>query len=100
MKRLMLVLLLILIPLAHGQVPQPAPAFDPVALDAYATKSLAEWQVPGVALAIVQDDKVLLAKGYGVREAGKPEPVTEATLFGLASCSKAFTAAAIAILVD
>ena len=42
MKRLMLVLLLILIPLAHGQVPQPAPAFDPVALDAYATKSLAE----------------------------------------------------------
>jgi CubicO group peptidase (beta-lactamase class C family) len=95
-----LILLLVLAPLALGQVPQPAPAFDPAALDAYVQKSLAEWQVPGVALAIVQDDKVLLAKGYGVREAGKPEPVTDATLFGIASCSKAFTAAAIAILVD
>ena len=81
-------------------VPPSGPSFDPAALDAYAAKALADWQVPGVALAVVKDDKVLLAKGYGVRAAGKPEPVTDATLFAIASCSKAFTAAAVAILVD
>ena len=74
MKRLTLAFLVLLAPLAHGQVPQPSgPSFDAAALDAYAQKSLADWQVPGVALAVVKDDKVLLAKGYGTREAGKPE---------------------------
>jgi CubicO group peptidase (beta-lactamase class C family) len=54
----------------------------------------------GMAIAIVKDDKVALAKGYGVREIGKSAPVDEHTLFAIASNSKAFTAAALAILVD
>lgn len=69
-------------------------------IDAYAEKSRADWNVPGFAIAIVKDDKVVLAKGYGVRELGKQPTVDEKTLFAIASNSKAFTAAALAILVD
>jgi CubicO group peptidase (beta-lactamase class C family) len=69
-------------------------------LDAYARKLLAEWHAPGVAIAVVKDDKLVLARGYGVRETGKPEPVGEHTVFAIASCTKAFTSAALAILVD
>jgi CubicO group peptidase (beta-lactamase class C family) len=73
----------------------PGPEFD-----AYVNKALKDWEVPGVAIAIVKNDRVVLAKGYGVRELNKPEPVDERTLFAIGSSSKAFTAAAIAILVD
>ena len=58
------------------------------------------FQVPGVAVAIVKDRKVLLAKGYGVRKIGEPAKVDEHTLFGIASNTKAFTTAALAMLVD
>src|SRR6187401_3440586 len=54
----------------------------------------------GMAIAIVKDDKVVFAKGYGVRELGKSEPVDQNTLFAIASNSKAFTTASLAILVD
>jgi len=56
--------------------------------------------VPGMAAAIVRDGKVVHSKGYGVREIGKPEPVTPQTVFAIASCTKAFTATATAMLVD
>ena len=69
-------------------------------LDGYAARVLKEFEVPGLAVAIVKDGKVLLAKGYGVRKLGDPTPVDEKTLFGIASNTKAFTAAALAILVD
>ena len=69
-------------------------------IDEYAAKARQDWNVPGFAMAIVKDDKVVFAKGYGVRELGKQAPVDEKTLFAIASNSKAFTAAAIAILVD
>lgn len=69
-------------------------------LDAYIRKSMADWQVPGLAIAVVKDDKVVFIKGYGVREVGKPAPVDENTVFPLSSMTKAFTAAAVAILVD
>jgi CubicO group peptidase (beta-lactamase class C family) len=48
----------------------------------------------------VKDDTLVLARGWGVRTLGRPEPVTDRTLFAIASCTKAFTAAALAILVD
>ena len=66
----------------------------------YVNKALKDWGVPGVAIAIVKDDRVVLAKGFGVRELNKPEPVDEHTLFAIGSSSKAFTAASIAMLVD
>ena len=69
-------------------------------IDAYAEKAQKDWNVPGFAVAIVKDDRVVFAKGYGVRELGKPEKVDENTVFAIASNSKAFTTAALAILVD
>ncbi len=68
-------------------------------IDAYAEKTRAEWNVPGLAVAIVKDDKVIFAKGYGVRDINKPDKVDADTLFAIASNSKAFTAASIAMLI-
>lgn len=69
-------------------------------IDAYAEKTQKDWNVPGMAIAIVKDDKVIFAKGYGVRELGKSEKVDENTLFAIASNSKAFTTASLAMLID
>jgi CubicO group peptidase (beta-lactamase class C family) len=68
--------------------------------DEYVNKALKDWEVPGVGIAIVKGDKVVLAKGYGVRKLGDPTPVDERTIFAIGSSSKAFTAAALAMLVD
>jgi CubicO group peptidase (beta-lactamase class C family) len=70
------------------------------AFEAYVNKILADWEVPGAAVAIVKDDKIVYAKGFGVKEKGKSEKIDERTIFGVASNSKAFTATALAILVD
>src|SRR5919201_1249251 len=96
-----LLALLLLVPaVARGDDKPTAPPLDLPALDAYARKALDDWKAPGVALAVVRDDRVILAKGFGVRETGKESPVDDKTLFSIASCSKAFTTAALAILVD
>ncbi len=85
---------------APAQVPPAEAGLASADLDAYARRVLADWHAPGVAIAVVRDDHVILIRGYGVREIGKPEPVDEHTVFDIASCSKAFTVAALAILVD
>jgi CubicO group peptidase (beta-lactamase class C family) len=69
-------------------------------IDAFANTVMDTWHGPGMAIAIVKDDKVVFQKGYGVRELGKPDPVDENTLFAIASNTKAFTTASLAILVD
>ena len=58
------------------------------------------WNVPGLALVIVKDDQIMLARGYGVREMDRPELVDEHTLFAIGSNTKAFTATAIGLLVQ
>src|SRR5437867_7679178 len=60
-------------------------------LDAFITKALHEYQVPGAAVAVVQDGKLALLKGYGVRDATKPGAVDENTIFQLASVTKTLT---------
>lgn len=77
-----------------------AGASPPPGLDRWIARAQREFEVPGVAVAIVKDGAVVHAKGYGVRKLGDPRPVDEHTLFGIASNTKAFTAAALAILVD
>ncbi len=74
------------------------PSFITDSLDSYITREMQRWQVPGLAIAIVKDGKIVVAKGYGVKEFGKNEPVNEYTLFQIASNSKAFTGTAIALL--
>jgi CubicO group peptidase (beta-lactamase class C family) len=68
-------------------------------LDAYFAKALTDWNVPGMTVGIVKDGKLIFSKGYGVKELGKPEKPDENTLFAIASNSKAFTTAAIAMMV-
>ncbi|MEM6415930.1 MAG: serine hydrolase domain-containing protein [Pseudomonadota bacterium] len=69
-------------------------------IDPFIESSLEEWVVPGAFVSIVKDDKVLLAKGYGVKNSKTKKPVDENTLFSIGSTSKAFAAATIAILVS
>lgn len=77
----------------------PATAL-PRDLDAYVARVMQTFEVPGIALAIVKDGRVLLARGYGVRKLGDATPVDDRTLFGIASNTKAFTATALGILVE
>lgn len=85
----------------YSAISQTKTKVDLAKLDAYFAKALTDWNVPGMAIAIVKDDSVVLAKGYGVRNINNPkEKVDEKTLFPIASNTKAFTAAALAMLVD
>jgi CubicO group peptidase (beta-lactamase class C family) len=77
-----------------------AAAIDEAAVEALVRKSLAAWHVPGVAVAIVKDGNVVYLKGHGVRAVDHPDPVTPHTLFPIASCTKAFTTTAMALLAD
>ncbi len=78
--------------------PKPAPPL--AGLDVYVARAMKEFDVPGMAVAVVKDGQVVLARGYGVRRAGEPAPVDADTLFGIASNTKAFTCAALSILVE
>lgn len=77
-----------------------APAGPPADLDSYVAASMKTFDVPGIAVAIVKDGKVVVAKGYGVRKLGDATPVDEFTMFAIGSNTKAFTTAALATLVD
>lgn len=68
--------------------------------DAYVEHAMHDWQVPGLAIAIVRHDSVIFARGYGVREVGKPGRVDANTVFAIASTTKAFTSASLGMLVD
>jgi CubicO group peptidase (beta-lactamase class C family) len=70
------------------------------ALDAEVERVRQAFDVPGIAVAVVKDGEVVLARGYGVREIGRPEPVDAETLFAIASITKGFTSAALSILAD
>jgi CubicO group peptidase (beta-lactamase class C family) len=69
-------------------------------LDAYVEQAMRDWRVPGLALAVVKDDSVVYMRGFGTRTVGRDEPVDEHTSFAIASTTKAFTATAVALLVD
>jgi len=90
-------LLLLLQTAANGQ---DLGGLDLDDLDAYIEESRNAGQVPGLAIAIVKNDSVVFAKGYGVREYGKPEKVDENTVFCIASITKTFTSSALAMLND
>jgi CubicO group peptidase (beta-lactamase class C family) len=95
MRRAVCRLLLIIVVVSAS----PASA-QPPDLDQWVARALQTFEVPGVALAIVKDDQVVVAKGYGVRRLGDAAPVDSHTLFGIASNTKAFTATALGLLVD
>ena len=51
--------------------------------DAYTTQAIKAWDAPGLAVAVIRNDSIVLARGYGVREAGKSDPVTANTVFAV-----------------
>ncbi|TGE13985.1 serine hydrolase [Hymenobacter elongatus] len=69
-------------------------------LDRYIERGLRQWQIPGLAIVVVKNGKVVVSKGYGVRALGRPEPVDANTLFMIASNTKLFTGTALAKLED
>lgn len=69
-------------------------------LDAYINKAVEDFAVPGLAVGIIKNGEVVYIKGFGERNRETQELATSETIFGIASCSKAFTAACLAILVD
>lgn len=91
---------------ASAQAPAQTPAASPTTaaalegLDAYIESARKMWQMPGLSVIIVKDDKIVYSKGFGVREEGKPGKVDADTIFAIGSTTKAFTAAALGMLVD
>src|SRR3954469_14455582 len=82
-------------PVLTAQTREPYPG-----LDAYITNAIQTWKIPGLSVAIVRNDSVIYAKGFGVLRVGGATPVNERTLFEIGSSSKAFTATLAAMLVS
>lgn len=85
------------VPLAEAAAPPPV---EPADLDGYVQRVMRDWQVPGLAIVVVRDGKVVVARGYGVRELGNSGKVDADTLFDIGSNSKAFTVATLGTLVS
>jgi CubicO group peptidase (beta-lactamase class C family) len=87
--------------LAHTVAPAESPATDPLGgFDEFVAQVMKDWKIPGLAVAIVKDGKVILARGYGERDMQKHLPVTPQTLFAIGSITKSFTVSAMGMLVD
>jgi CubicO group peptidase (beta-lactamase class C family) len=85
----------------RGQSGLVAPASSAAAeLDAMIARAVSDWQAPGLGVAIVRDGRILLVKGYGLRNLQTRQPVTADTLFPIASATKSFTATGVAQMVD
>ncbi|XOV93822.1 MAG: serine hydrolase [Bacteroidota bacterium] len=69
-------------------------------IDKYIIKARQDWEIPGMAVAIVKDGEIVLSRGYGVLKSGNPERVDGNTLFAIASNTKAFISASLSLLVD
>lgn len=83
--------------IGHAQTPEAKLIKE---FDGYVEKSRKQFAVPGIAVTVVKDGKVLLKKGYGLRNITKTEAVDDQTLFACASTTKAMTAVCMAMLVD
>jgi len=81
--------------------PAPAPAKPTLGdIDSFIEAQLKEWKVPGLSIAVVQDGKVILSKGYGFRDIEKQLPVTPKTLFAIGSVTKSFTVTVLGTLAE
>jgi CubicO group peptidase (beta-lactamase class C family) len=69
-------------------------------LDPYIRSTMPQWEVPGLAIAVIKNDEIVFQNTYGVKTKGGSEPIDTNTLFAIGSASKAFTAASLGMLVD
>ena len=107
MKKLFLIILSLVLcfnPVFSGDLKAAAEAPDLKKIleefDAYAQKTQKQWNIPGMAVCIVVGDEVVYKKSFGVRKVKIDDKVNNQTIFQIASCTKAFTAALAAMLVD
>ncbi|PLX11486.1 MAG: serine hydrolase, partial [Marinilabiliales bacterium] len=73
---------------------------DVDSLKQHIQQAMVDWKIPGLAIGIVQDGKVVMAEGFGVCKLGEDQKVDANTMFGIASNTKAFTASALGLLVN
>jgi CubicO group peptidase (beta-lactamase class C family) len=92
-----LVALVVSICFAGSPSAQPAPL---AGFDDLVARGMKDWRVPGLALAVAKDGKIVVERGYGVRQIDQPAPVDTHTLFAIGSTTKAMTAALVGMLVD
>ena len=97
--RLLFALMILLFPATLGAVPASTQG-NLDGFDAFMAKAMENFKVPGAAVVVVKDGKVLLMKGYGYRDTAKKLPITGKTLFPIASITKSFTVTALGTLVD
>ena len=102
MKKIVLALFAVTLALSVSAQKKNAKPFatQVAALEAKMNEGLTKYNVPGGAIAIVYNNEIILSKGFGVKDAATKEPVTENSSFAIASNSKAFTSAALAICID
>ena len=99
MRPVLPVLLLLALGTRSAASQRPAPSL-PAGLDAYIQDALTKYQGVGLAIAVVKNDSIVYAKGFGVKKLGDAAPVTPRTLFAVGSTTKAFTTTALGMLVD
>ncbi|HLG03742.1 MAG TPA: serine hydrolase [Bacteroidia bacterium] len=92
--------LLLLFGFAPENIEVKQPAFVTDSLDQFIAREMKAWEIPGLAIAVVKDGKVIVSKGFGVQETGTDRKVNDETIFQVASCTKAFTATALALLAS
>ena len=90
----------VFVDLRAGAAPSQAAAQALDGFSDWARKTMADWKAPGLAVAVVKSGEVVLLEGYGLRDETSRAPVTPDTLFAIGSATKAFTATALALLVD
>ncbi len=97
MKKFYIIFLLLLLS-SVNVFAQETPSFITDSLDIYVERALEQWQIPGAAVLVINEGKVVVAKGYGVKELGSNDKIDENTLFMIGSNTKAFTGTALALL--
>jgi len=100
MRRILVILLLAMFPILIRAEETPKEENPLKGLEEYIEKTRVDWQVPGVGVAIVKDDKVIFAKGFGTANIEKNQLVTPKTLFAIASITKSFTTYIMGKLVE
>jgi len=98
MKRIAICIACIVFACTASAQQDSIPSFVKDSLDTYVTRAMTDWEIPGLSVCIVKNGKVVLMKGYGVKDMAGNDKVDENTLFMIGSNTKAFTATAIATL--
>ena len=99
LKSIFCILIIYSLPLS-GQYNSAVPGFIRDSLDQYIMKAMADWQIPGMAVGIVKNGKIIALKGYGKLSMSGVQRVDENSLFMIGSNTKAFTATALAMLAE